>query len=380
MDKRARIGLLFSVSEGWIGGSYYFLNIIAAFNTLPEELKPQVIIYSNNDESFKIVQQETNYPYLSYECSVFKLSLFERMINKLSRSILKKNIIWKGVNEEKLPLLFGYYEQMELHKCKKKIYWIPDFQEYYYPQFIGKQETAKRESLHIKLIKQKSNFIFSSDDAQNDFFKIYSPKDCKTSVVKFAVTHPDYASIDIEELRKKYKLKNKYFFTPNQFWPHKNHLTLLKAAKRVKEETGIGIQLVFSGKANPNDPHVQTIHKYIADAGLSEDVVFLGFVDRKEQLCIMKNSLAVVQPSLFEGWSTVVEDAKAMGKFLILSELRVHKEQMLNYKCLFFEADNDVKLSINLINVLEQHPEPVSYNYAQSINTFALQFMNAIKA
>ncbi len=39
---------------------------------------------------------------------------------------------------------------------------------------------------------------------------------------------------------------------------------------------------------------------------------FLGFIDRGEQLQLMKNSIAIVQPSLFEGWSTVVEDTKAM--------------------------------------------------------------------
>lgn len=35
----------------------------------------------------------------------------------------------------------------------------------------------------------------------------------------------------------------------------------------------------------------------------------------------------MVQPSLFEGWSTVVEDARALGKTIVLSDIDVHLEQ-----------------------------------------------------
>jgi hypothetical protein len=42
----------------------------------------------------------------------------------------------------------------------------------------------------------------------------------------------------------------------------------------------------------------------------------------------MQNALAIIQPSLFEGWSTVVEDAKALNQHVIASSLSVHKEQL----------------------------------------------------
>jgi glycosyltransferase involved in cell wall biosynthesis len=41
----------------------------------------------------------------------------------------------------------------------------------------------------------------------------------------------------------------------------------------------------------------------------------------------MRRALAIVQPSLFEGWSTVVEDARALGRPCLLSDLAVHREQ-----------------------------------------------------
>ena len=42
-------------------------------------------------------------------------------------------------------------------------------------------------------------------------------------------------------------------------------------------------------------------------------ISILGFISRQDQLSLMRDAIAVIQPSLFEGWSTVVEDCKAIG-------------------------------------------------------------------
>ena len=64
----------------------------------------------------------------------------------------------------------------------------------------------------------------------------------------------------------------------------------------------------------------------------------------------MQGSLAIVQPSLFEGWSTVVEDAKALNKLLIVSNIEVHKEQLQNSAAIFFDPDLHIDLAQILIH------------------------------
>ena len=59
----------------------------------------------------------------------------------------------------------------------------------------------------------------------------------------------------------------------------------------------------------------------------SEQVQLLGLVSRERLVSLMRRALAVIQPSLFEGWSTVVEDARALGRPCLLSDLPVHREQ-----------------------------------------------------
>jgi glycosyltransferase involved in cell wall biosynthesis len=42
---------------------------------------------------------------------------------------------------------------------------------------------------------------------------------------------------------------------------------------------------------------------------------------------LMRACTALINPSLSEGWSTSVEEAKSLGVPMLLSDLRVHREQ-----------------------------------------------------
>jgi glycosyltransferase involved in cell wall biosynthesis len=65
----------------------------------------------------------------------------------------------------------------------------------------------------------------------------------------------------------------------------------------------------------------------LAGNGSWPDCLVLGKVRREELLQLLRSATALVQPSRFEGWNTTIEDAKALGCPLILSDLEVHREQ-----------------------------------------------------
>jgi hypothetical protein len=46
MDKSSRcsIGIIFNFSKGWLGGFYYYQNIIKALNFLDDDEKPAIVI------------------------------------------------------------------------------------------------------------------------------------------------------------------------------------------------------------------------------------------------------------------------------------------------------------------------------------------------
>jgi hypothetical protein len=78
----------------------------------------------------------------------------------------------------------------------------------------------------------------------------------------------------------------------------------------------------------------------------------LGLISRSDQLLLMRNSQAVIQPSLFEGWSTVIEDAKSLQVPVIASNLKVHIEQLGKDGCYFDPHDPEA-----LGEILRCYPE-----------------------
>jgi glycosyltransferase involved in cell wall biosynthesis len=58
----------------------------------------------------------------------------------------------------------------------------------------------------------------------------------------------------------------------------------------------------------------------------------------------MRACRAVINPSLFEGWSTTVEEAKSLGKQAIVSDLPVHREQA-PLRCMYFDPRDPEKLA-----------------------------------
>src|SRR5262245_1279787 len=123
-------------------------------------------------------------------------------------------------------------------------------------------------------------------------------------------------------------LPRKYLIFPSQFWIHKNHKRLLDAIRIVKGRFP-DIALVCTGRMyDYRQPHyAQQILTTIQNYGLEKNVYCLGLLDRLTQIHILRGAAGVIQPSLFEGWSALVEDARALGKPLYLSDIPVHREQ-----------------------------------------------------
>jgi hypothetical protein len=70
----------------------------------------------------------------------------------------------------------------------------------------------------------------------------------------------------------------------------------------------------------------------------------------------MFGAVAIINPSYFEGWSTTVEEAKALGQRLILSDIPVHREQAPMYATYFMP--NDAKALADILWAAWREPAP----------------------
>ena len=179
------------------------------------------------------------------------------------------------------------------------------------------------------LIGEARTLVFSSASAEADFRRFYPAAQVRTEVLHFHTNAvPAWFEGDPLAVQKQFHLPARFLLVSNQFWQHKNHGVVL-AALALLRDRGSVVEIVCTGHPSDyrNSDYFNSLLRRIHELGLAPQIHLLGLIERAEQIQLMRRCLAVVQPSLFEGWSTVLEDARALGKTVIASDLDVHREQ-----------------------------------------------------
>ena len=108
------------------------------------------------------------YHFLFYLPSLPSYSLIQRGINKLSRALFKQNLFDHLRNQVECFFPINGFELK--HGNAKNIYWIPDFQDQYFPQFFSKGELAAIQNWRMHISSKKDALlVLSSKAALNDY-------------------------------------------------------------------------------------------------------------------------------------------------------------------------------------------------------------------
>jgi glycosyltransferase involved in cell wall biosynthesis len=210
--------------------------------------------------------------------------------------------------------------------------WIPDFQHRHWPEFYSKASLASRDRAFRELAERSRLILLSSESARNDLAGFLPEHTAKARVLPFPslfAFHPP-AAVDPHGTVAKYHLPQKFALVANQFWQHKNHRVVVEAVALLKAR-GLRLPVVMTGQPSDfRDPQNRTVSELlqrIAEAGLGPEITVLGQVAYGELIDLMRAAAVMVQPSQSEGWSTVVQDGKALGRPLICSAIATHREQ-----------------------------------------------------
>ena len=131
----------------------------------------------------------------------------------------------------------------------------------------------------------------------------------KARILRFVAQLPaDVYANDPGWICAHYHLPERFVYLPDQFWRHKNHAVVLEALSLLRA-TDPDITVVCTGNTNDHRAplHFAELLTKIARLGLRNNFILLGWVPHGDIFHLMRQSLAVLQPSLFEGWSTTVE-------------------------------------------------------------------------
>jgi glycosyltransferase involved in cell wall biosynthesis len=239
--------------------------------------------------------------------------------------------------------------------------YIADCQHKYFPEYFADFELVRRDHIISSLLSSAGAIIVNSESTKNDLIEFYNGDDSKIYNLPFApVADPSWFE-DSPDIIKKYALPQKYFIISNRLWVHKSHVTAFEALAKINEQGYRDIGIICTGEMQDyRDPHIENkLRNKIKTLNLTDNVEFLGLIDKKEQIEIMKNAIAVLQPTLFEGGpgGGAVYNALALGKPAIVSDIRVNLELRGQDNVIFFEAKNADDMAEKMKVVLENRIE-----------------------
>jgi glycosyltransferase involved in cell wall biosynthesis len=239
-----------------------------------------------------------------------------------------------------------------------RIAWITDFQHRHLPELFSFGAYWKRDLGFRAQILSRRHIMLSSEASRSDCETFFPRSMGRTSVVRFAMLPPTLSEGDGDPaIASCYQLPERYFYLPNQFWKHKNHRTVIEAL-RILLEKGYHTVVAASGRAEDyrHPEHFASLQALVHQYGLTDNFRFLGLVPRQHVFALMRACTALINPSLSEGWSTSVEEAKSLGVPMLLSDLRVHREQAGECADYF-----DAELAGQLASLIARHedlPDP----------------------
>lgn len=354
-----RIAFLLNFPLTYKGGINYLKNLFYAVGKASQG-EIEIVLFVPKNIKTEYIDIFSPYA-LIVETSILERKSLQWFLDKVSERLFSTNILLSRVLKKNKIDVISHSNYLDNSGAFKVVNWIPDFQSLHYPHLWTNTALKNNHKLYNKLIEKSNRIILSSNNAFDDY-KVFSKEGHEKAVVLQFVSQPneDLTPKEVENIfnhiKSSYQIKPKFLYMPNQFWQHKNHIVVFKAIKLLKDQ-GFDLQVVTTGQMSDyrvGEDHINMLKKFISDNKLEDNILLLGLIPYKDVLVMMQCCIGLINPSLFEGWSSTVEEAKSIGKNVILSDIPVHREQNPEFG-FYFNHDNEIQLASLLLEIWQKN-------------------------
>tara|TARA_B110000503_G_scaffold141752_1_gene236228 strand:- start:366 stop:1529 length:1164 start_codon:yes stop_codon:yes gene_type:complete len=333
-----RLGVnLIDFKKNYRGGINSFaLGLLQAL----EKKKILLNIYTNKDSKIflKKILRKSNivtienskliYLILQFFCIIFgKKKLFLAIENAYYKNIKQK--IEHSCNVFYCPLSYLRPFNLKIPTVSS----IHDLQHLNYPDNFNFLQSKYRNFSFEETIKKSTTVQASSLFIKKDINRFYPNIKKKIEIIHEGVS----SNFKFE----KKKNKGNYIFFPAQLWKHKNHITVLKAIKILKEKHNMNIRLVMVGQKYL---HSKNIFDFINN-NKNLCIEYLGKVKFKKLIKLYANCKFVISPATYESSSIPILEACKIGRPIICSNTSPNKELGRKLKLNFFMTNNPANLT-----------------------------------
>ena len=191
---------------------------------------------------------------------------------------------------------------------------IYDLQYADYPQYFEEQDKAQRHQNFIDACRRANRLVCISDFVRRRVLEESRLPQERVTTIHIQLAHRLPAptpEVSASTLGYFQLTSGRYFLYPANFWKHKNHEMLFVAmglfnARRPKSD----IKLVCTGTPGERRDFLQSAAQHM---GLSDKIILPGHLHESHFSALMHGCLALIYPSLYEGFGMPVIEAQAIG-------------------------------------------------------------------
>ncbi|GHY43013.1 putative glycosyl transferase [Vibrio cholerae] len=347
-----KIGFIYCSNPDWIGGENYYKSVISELSReiSKADVEIRLVIFSDHSTNLDFFNDMESVEIR--RTRFLSSNLFIRFLRKVTNKIFFENaFLFPIFRINDISLLSHAYLPESLGI--KSLPWIPDFQHCYLKDLFSEKMLRHRDKQFNRYLSSH-RVLVSSNTAMHDAIKFYSTKAHIYRYRFLPLLERSEQRSDFSEAEQMLlEGTSPIVFLPNQFWKHKNHLTVIKACVLAKERN-IDFKLICTGRVGDfrGNEHISEIFDIIERKSLQDYVHILGVVDRDLFLSILDKAEIVINPSKFEGWSSTVEEGKGKSKKLALSDIEIHREQTIDYTDVAFFDSSDPERCLEAIETL----------------------------
>ena len=337
-----RIGMLGAGFIGWGGGVDFLKAYVAPLQRMNDY---EIYVFIPQDSWLRRIAREVRYhlrtkvlhrsigryspPYTTRELvDVFHSDRVHVVVYNTYWNVLSD--LKRALKEHDIDIVFPTILDLGRGFPIPWIPYLPDLQHKYYPEFFSDEEIEDRDISFQRLLHSAHSVIVEAQDVKNDLQKFYDVGDTEIFVMPYTAV-PEGAWFSLEDVDlDKYHLPEKYFLISNQFWLHKDHKTAFDALKLLHNEGYTEYHIVCTGKTDDyrDVGYFQRLLESLQKNKMEDYVHFLGYIPKRDQIKILCQSQAVLQPTLFEGnpGGGIAYNAISLGIPIILSDIPVNLE------------------------------------------------------
>ena len=247
---------------------------------------------------------------------------------------------FKNVDVALEPAHFGPFN---LLKHIKRVTIIHDLTPILFPD-LHRWHSQFLQKIFLKGILNKTDLIIAnSDNTAKDICKTY-PRNCNKVKRIYPGKSLIYKPENKTDVLSKYKINTPYFLFVGTIEPRKNLLVLLNAFRTFKQTNKNNVALVITGGIGWKS---ESFSSALNEHPYKDQINCTGFVDIADLPTLYTQSIALIYPSLYEGFGLPVVEAMSCGTPVITGNNSSLPEAG-GLAALYFDATNDDALAAQM--------------------------------